>query len=118
MQGKGAELGMVQLFGDELFRQLEQDRHRSDTYTYNLKIRLIELIDEEAYDLMQPHGGHGFNKNALKYQEWEGSFIQGIKWIPVTSANQLMDFYTGGLKNRVERDGEFGPMKPKASQLL
>ena len=29
-----------------------------------------------------------------------------------------MDFYNGGLKNRALRDGEFGPMKPKASQLL
>jgi len=43
----------------------------------------LEIVDEEAFDLLQPYGGHGFNKNNIKFSEWEGASVQGIKWIPV-----------------------------------
>lgn len=75
MQGKGAELGMVQLIGESLFNILEEERYKNPSFTYNVKIRFMEIVDEEAYDLLQPSGGAGFNKNSLKYHEWDGAYI-------------------------------------------
>lgn len=87
MQGKGAELGIVQLIADNLFQILEEERYKNQSFTYTVKIRFMEIVDEEAYDLLQPQGGAGFNKNSLKYHEWEGAYVQGINWVPVPNAN-------------------------------
>ena len=75
MTGRGADVGTVQLVTEALFGSLEEERLSNQAFTYNCKVRFTEILDEEAFDLLQPQGGHGFNKHALKYHEWEGAFI-------------------------------------------
>jgi hypothetical protein len=97
---------------------LEDERFKSQQYTFNVKVRFMELRDEEAHDLLHPQGGHGFNKNALKYHEWEGAYIQGINWVPVFSKDQAAEFFKGGLANRTKKRNEFGAMADKSAQIF
>ena len=76
------------------------------------------MVDEEAYDLLQPQGGAGFNKGALKYHEWEGAYIQGINWVPINNSRELNQYFTGGNKNKTSRMTEFGKLSEKAAQLF
>ena len=97
MAGEEGDAGLVSLLLDQVFQVLEDERFKSQQYTFNVKVRFMELRDEEAHDLLHPQGGHGFNKNALKYNEWEGAYIQGINWVPVFNKDQASEFFKGGL---------------------
>jgi len=118
MQGRGADGGIVHLISDNIFNLLEEKRYQNHGFNFNVKIRHLEVVDEEAFDLLQPGGGHGYNKNNVRFHEWEGAQVQGIKWIPVPSAHQLNEFFSGGVRNRTQRINEFGKMSEKASQLF
>jgi hypothetical protein len=52
---------------------IDEERYKNKSYSYTLKIRFLEIVDEEAFDLLQPYGGNGFNKNNIKFTEWEGA---------------------------------------------
>lgn len=83
-----------------------------------MKLRYIEILDEEIYDLLQPGGGYPYTKNQVKLHEWEGAQIQGIRWVHVASSSQLLEFYRGGSENKTNRVNEFGNMSEKATQLF
>ncbi len=75
MNGNIQYSGMTQLIADNLYNLLEEERYKNQSYNYSIKIRFLEVVDEEVFDLLQPYGGHGFNKNNIKFSEWEGASV-------------------------------------------
>ena len=78
----------------------------------------MEIVDEEVYDLLQPGSGNGFGKNNLRFHEWEGAIIQGIKWLSVPSSHQLVEFFNGGVGNKTKRVNDVGNLRDKATQIF
>ena len=116
MVGKGtADLGMVNLISANLFDVLEEKRYTNPSYQFSLKIRFLEVANEEAADLLQPGGSTTFGKQHIKTDEWEGPYVQGIHWVPIPSPAHLVDFFKGGCRNVKSNQNEFGKMRDKAT---
>lgn len=118
MEGKGADAGIVPLFSDNLFNVLEEKRYQNPSFQFSIRIRFVEILDEEAQDLLQSGGGASFPARNVTTNEWEGPQVQGVQWVPVPSAAQLNDFFKGGCRNKTSRSNEFGRMRDKAAQLF
>ena len=54
----------------------------------------------------------------MRLHEWEGTQIQGIRWVHVQSSAQLLEYFRGGSENKTNRSNEFGRMRDKATQLF
>ena len=78
----------------------------------------MEILDEEAQDLLQSGGGASFPAHNVTTNEWEGPHVQGVQWVQVPSSAQLNDFFKGGCRNKTSRSNEFGRMRDKAAQLF
>ena len=117
-EGQGADTGFVTLIADNLFNVLEEKRYQVPSFQFGVKIRHMQILDEEVTDLLQPGGSPTFIKEHIRVDEWEGPYMQGVQWIPVPSASQLNDFFRGGLRNKTQRSNEFGRMRDKAAVLF
>ena len=103
---------------DSLFLQNRISRVRvNPSYQFQMKIRFLEVANEEATDLLQP-GGTSFGKQHIKTDEWEGPYVQGIHWVQVPSLTHLVDFFKGGCRNVTGKQNEFGKMRDKATQIF
>ena len=64
MEGNKTDPGLVNLMADNLFNILEDKRFRtgggSGNFQFQIKIRYIEIIDEEVKDLLSGAGGGGY----------------------------------------------------------
>lgn len=83
-----------------------------------MRIRYLEILDEEAHDLLQAGGAQSYGKQHIRVDEWEGTHVAGTQWVPIPNQSQLNDFFRGGNRNRTSRQNEFGQMRDKAAQLF
>ena len=75
IQGRGGDVGIVQNIAEKMFNVLEDSRYSNKISRFDVRIRYMEIVDEEVYDLLQPGGGHGFGKGNLRFHEWEGAMV-------------------------------------------
>lgn len=94
MEGNKSDPGVVSLLADNLFNILEDKRYRQNaantdanamSYTFSVKIRFIEIVDEEVHDLLQPTGAYGHHSLNVITNEWEGPVVNGVNWVPMTN---------------------------------
>ena len=60
MEGNKSDPGVVSLLADNIFNILEDKRYRENAggagenvnYTFSVKIKFIEIVDEEVHDLL------------------------------------------------------------------
>lgn len=128
MEGSKTDPGLVSLVSDNLFNILEDKRFRTGggasvgNFQFQIKIRYIEIVDEEVKDLLSGGpGGFGMSgRNTLQVvlNEWEGPTVAGIPWVPMTNQHQLADFFTNGSKNRTAKANEFGRLSEKSAGIF
>jgi hypothetical protein len=84
-----------------------------------VRIRYVEIVDEDILDLLQPGGG-GYGQSTFNVvnDQWEGPTIQGVNWITVSSQHQVADYFTSGSKNRTTRSNEFGRLSDKSTGMF
>lgn len=91
MDGNKSDPGVISLLADNLFNLLEDKRYRQNqggdakNYTFSIKVRFIEVVDEEVHDLLQPTSAYGHNSLNVITNEWEGPMVNGVNWIPMTN---------------------------------
>ena len=86
-------LSVVESLQDYFFVNiLEDKRYRQNAggesnpnFTFSVKIRYIEIVDEEVHDLLQPTGAYGHHSLNVITNEWEGPVVNGVNWIPMTN---------------------------------
>ena len=128
MEGNKSDPGIISLLADNLFNILEDKRYRQNAgaaggdtnpnFTFSVKIRFLEIVDEEVHDLLQPTGAYGHHSLNVILNEWEGPVVNGVNWIPMTNQHQLADFFVNGTKNRTNRANEFGKLSEKACSIF
>jgi hypothetical protein len=94
MEGNKSDPGIISLLADNLFNILEDKRYRQNAggagdmnpnFTFSVKVRFIEIVDEEVHDLLQPTGAYGHHSLNVITNEWEGPMVNGVNWIPMTN---------------------------------
>ena len=126
MLGSKTDPGLVSLISDNIFNVLEDKRYRQhggadgaqSNFSFSVKIRYVEIVDEEIHDLLQPTGAYGHHTLNVVTNEWEGPTVNGVAWVPMTNQHQLADYYQSGDKNRTTRSNEFGKLSDKAASIF
>ncbi|CDW90229.1 kinesin-like protein [Stylonychia lemnae] len=127
MEGNKSDPGLISLLADNLFNILEDKRYRQNAggagdmnpnFTFSVKVRFIEIVDEEIHDLLQPTGAYGHHSLNVILNEWEGPMVNGVNWIPMTNQHQLADFFVNGSRNRTTHANEFGKLSEKAAGIF
>jgi hypothetical protein len=86
MEGSQTDPGLVSLVADNLFNILEDKRFRNGggagstggNFQFSIKIRYLEIIDEEVRDLLQQGNFSVRNPMNVVLNEWEGPTVNGI----------------------------------------
>ena len=127
LEGNQTDPGIVSLIADNVFNILEDKRYRSggahpdaggSNFSFSIKVRYVEVVDEEIFDLLQPTGAYGHHTLNVVTNEWEGPTINGVAWVPMSNQHQIADYFVSGCKNRSTRSNEFGRLSDKASAIF
>ena len=127
LEGNQTDPGIVSLIADNIFNILDDKRYRysgahpdarGTDFSFSIKIRFIEIIDEEIFDLLQPTGAYGHHTLNVVTNEWEGPTVNGVAWIPMSNQHQIADYFVSGCKNRTSRSNEFGKLSDKATAIF
>jgi hypothetical protein len=127
LEGNQTDPGIVSLIADNIFNILEDKRYRQGgaypgasgtNFSFSIKMRYVEIVDEEIYDLLQPTGAYGHHTLNVVTNEWEGPTVNGVAWIPMSNQHQIADYFVSGCKNRTSRSNEFGKLSDKATAIF
>ena len=127
IEGTRKEPGLVMLMADSIFHMLEAKKYQSNqsrqggitNFAYAIRMRLIEVIDEEVNDLFGRGGGiNSMDTVHVTESVWEGPTIQGATWITVQNAAQVNEVILNGFKNKNQGSNEFGRLQAKSTSML
>lgn len=118
MQGSGPEPGLTNHILEAAYLELENKMATNPSFKFTAKVRFTEILNEQASDLLEQGSMSQFSRAHVKIDEWEGPIVQGIRWLPVSNREQLLNFFKGGCRNWTTRENEFGKMREKACQLF
>ena len=122
IDGEGSEAGIINYIVQGVFEALEEKKHRTsqshtgETFTYSVKMRYLEIVDEEIHDLLV-HSNSRRGSLQVVFDEWEGPSVANASWIPCSSGTHLVDTFTAANRNRVKSVSEFGPLHEKATSI-
>ena len=87
-----------------------------ENFSYNIRIRYIEVLDEEVRDLLST--GANAEGLAVINNEWEGPTIMGAQWMGVSNSAEFKDILIKSQKNRANGSNEFGKLTHKAASYF
>lgn len=127
VEGEGSTQGLIGHFAHSLFQMLEDKKFRlnagraptmsSQGYTYSVKMRYVEIVDEEINDLLVHASSTAQGGLNIIYDEWEGPSISNTTWMPCSSAGHLLDMFSMAKRARTDAATEFGPLSDRATSL-
>jgi len=130
LEGNSNESGVYTLLIENLFYMLDQKRNgileaiansgseypdiEATTFTYNVRMKFIELKDEVPIDLLQKFNNY---RQAIQilYSESEGYSVSGASWIGISSSVQFGDIYAEAMK--LKTNFEYGTVNRNATVL-
>ncbi|EAS00321.3 kinesin motor catalytic domain protein (macronuclear) [Tetrahymena thermophila SB210] len=126
LEGNAREAGLILQMADSLFNQLETRKHHSSklnqgnfqNYSYGVRVRYVEIIDEEITDLLGNAGNQFSDALIVKETVWEGPTIQNATVLTVQNQSQLSQLLTEGRKRRNQTSNEFGKLSSKATSIF
>ena len=85
--------GIIPRAFDYIFENVKQDKE----HKYNIMISFIQIYLEHIQDLIEP------TKKDIRIRESpeEGVYLEGVKWIPVSTTKECAEQFHKGEKNRV-----------------
>jgi kinesin family protein 3/17 len=123
IEGNKKEPGLILLFSDSLFNLLENKKYHTNigknaqNFSYGIRIRYVEIIDEEITDLLA--GANNYSDPLqVMFHEWEGPTISNATWISVANSTQLNEVFLNGQRSRNNNSNEFGKFSDKATSLF
>ncbi|OMJ83352.1 hypothetical protein SteCoe_15755 [Stentor coeruleus] len=128
IEGDGAEPGIINYFVKSIYESLDEKKYRlgatrntggnSQSFDYSVKMRYIEIVDEEIFDLLVQSNSEVTGALQIINDEWDGINISNCSWLSCPSAHHLLDMFTLARRNRTQASNEFGSLTPKATSFL
>lgn len=122
LEGNRQDPGLILLVGDYAFTILNKKRTdllnsgRAKSYSYSLRIKYVEVVNEELTDLL----AFSYNSDLLKAvnNEWEGPTVANATWVTCQSIEEFNDFFLRGQSSRTRNVDEFGRQSSKATAIF
>ena len=123
MEGNRQDPGLILLVGDYAFTVLDKKKSdylssgRARNYSYSIRVKYIEIVNEEITDLLAFSSANGDLLKAVN-NEWEGPTVANATWVSCSNIEEFNDFFLRGQSNRTRNVDEFGRQSSKASALF
>jgi kinesin family protein 11 len=126
IQGDNNEPGVIHYFVQAMFEGLEtkkkmlsEGRRMDKTFTFRVKIRYLEIINESVRDLLKNNSSNMSTEELLVVpDEWEGMTVKNATWIPCANSQHLLDLFTLGKRNRNTSNSNLGPLHEQSTCIL
>lgn len=127
IQGEGSNPGIVNFFSKAVFEGLDEKKYRLNegkrfdraAYNYKVKIRFLEIIDEQIVDLLQNASSAARAGNLeVVPDEWEGMAVTDATWLPCATSQHLVDLFLLGRKQRTTANTQYGSLHDKSTAIL
>ena len=124
IEGNKKEPGIILQFSDTIFNLMDSKKFSSSSnknqlqsFNYGIKVRYLEIIDEEIIDLLAGPGNQPPNITII-HNEWEGPTVVGANWTSVANSKEMQNLFLRGQKNRSMSSNEFGKSSDKATSIF
>lgn len=126
IQGEGNSPGIVNFFAKAVFEGLDEKKYRlnegkrfeNSTYNYRVKLRYIEISNENITDLLRTASSTNIGPLEVEPDEWEGMTVTNVTWAPCANSQHLVDLFNLGKKSRTKADTKFGPLHDRSTSIL
>ncbi|CAG9332942.1 unnamed protein product [Blepharisma stoltei] len=128
LEGEGSDSGLIHYFVQSLFESLDEKKYKlnqgrpssgsSQAYSYSVRIRYLEIVDEEISDLLIQSNSRILGTLHIVQSEWEGPAVKNASWLQCNSSHELIDMFTLARRNRTQATNEFGPLSDKATTFF
>lgn len=121
IEGSQSSPGFLHYFAESIFTALQDKKYRlhaEEGYSYSVKMRYLEIVEEEVSDLLIQAKSKAIGNFELFTDEWEGNTIRNISWVPCASSQHLVDIFQMAKRNRTISSGDFGEYHNKSSSLI
>lgn len=120
IEGSMQNPGFLEHFSHSIFESLIEKKYRlhsEEGYTYSVKMRYIEIVEEDVSDLLIQAKSKAVGNLELVQDEWEGNCIRNASWVPCGSAQHLIEIFHSARKSRTVSSGEFGNYHDKSTSI-
>ena len=121
----GGDTGLLGHVVKALFENLEEKRYRlnqgkaqSHGYNFSVKLRYVEVVDEEMSDLLVQANIRAQGTLQIIHDEWEGPAVLNASWMPCASAHHLVDMFSLARRNRTQAVIESGPLSERSASFV
>ncbi|CAD8184449.1 unnamed protein product [Paramecium octaurelia] len=126
IEGNKKEHGLILNYASSIFSLLENKKFHTNqsqasqlvNYSYGLRARYVEIIDEEVSDLFAPPNKRLNDQLQILDHAWEGPTIANATWVTVNNEIQLQEALNSGQRNRNQTTNEFGKVSNKATSFF
>eukprot|EP01135_Chromosphaera_perkinsii_P005304 Nk52_evm1s337 gene=Nk52_evmTU1s337 len=100
MMGYEYDKGIIPMLCEDFFNGIA--RHRSSEKEFQLSFSMLEIYNEKIRDLLDTSSNTKTKTNFLKIREdpKRGFYVHNLKWIPVTSYDEMKKWMAEGNKSR------------------
>lgn len=97
LEGNKKEHGLITYYASSLFSLLENKKFHTNqaqnslvtNYSYGLRVRFVEIVDEEVMDLLAPPNKRLSDQLQVIDNAWEGPTISNATWVTVNNESQM-----------------------------
>lgn len=121
IEGSPSSPGFLHYFADSIFTALQDKKYRlhsEEGYSYSVKMRYMEIVEEEVSDLLIQAKSKAVGNFELYNDEWEGNSVKNVSWVPCASSQHLVDIFQMAKRNRTISSGDFGEYHNKSTSLI
>ncbi|EDO42435.1 predicted protein, partial [Nematostella vectensis] len=99
MVGYGANKGIVPIFCEELFKEVNAKKNEGSKAEYQVALSMLEIYNEQTRDLLNPGGN---KKGGLKVRQHpnRGFYVESLMTVPVSSYTDIDNRIGEGTRNR------------------
>lgn len=126
LEGNKKEHGLITYYASSLFSLLENKKFHTNqaqnspvtNYSYGLRVRYVEIVDEEVTDLLAPPNKRLSDQLQVIDVAWDGPTIANAVWTTVNNETQMQEVLMSGQRNRNQTSNEFGKISTKATAFF
>lgn len=125
IQGEHTTPGIINFFIQAMFegldekkKMLSEGRKFDKTFTYRVKMRYLEIVNEEVKDLLSTANSNLSQGNLeVVPDEWEGMTVKNATWIPCANPSHLVELLNIGIQMRTRSNSNYGPLHEQATSI-
>ncbi|XP_011668890.1 kinesin-like protein KIF28P isoform X2 [Strongylocentrotus purpuratus] len=117
MVGYGENKGIVPIFCDKIFQEIDQKKSEGTKAEYEVSYSMLEIYNEQVRDLLNPASK---KKGGLKIREHpkKGFYVESLRQTPVQSYVEIQARMDEGVRNRTVAATQMNATSSRAHTIM